>query len=78
MFEYEHEYRLILVENATADEAVRGIALEWDPEKWVDSIRIHPEADEAFVEAVVHVVEQYAPALKGAIQLSAMVGKPPI
>lgn len=69
VFEYEHEYRLILVESATPDESVRGIGLEWDPEKWVESIRIHPEADEAFTEAVVRLVEQYAPALKGGSNL---------
>ncbi|MGO9594615.1 MAG: hypothetical protein ACLQFT_03635 [Steroidobacteraceae bacterium] len=77
VFAYEHEYRLILVASATPDEAVRGIELKWDPERWVDSIRIHPEADKAFTEAVVRVVEHYAPALKRVIQPSVMVEKPP-
>lgn len=77
MFEYEHEYRLTLIEDATPDETVKGIALEWNPETWIEAIRIHPEADLAFAETVVRVVEQYAPALKSGIQPSDMVEKPP-
>jgi hypothetical protein len=77
MFEYENEYRLILIEEATPDETVKGIALEWNPAKWVEAIRIHPEADQAFAQTVVRVVEQYAPALKEAIQPSDMIEKPP-
>jgi hypothetical protein len=78
MFEYEHEYRLILIENVTPDETVKGIALDWNPETWIEAIRIHPEADHAFAETVVRVVDQYAPALRGGIQPSDMVEKPPI
>jgi hypothetical protein len=77
MFEYEHEYRLVLMEDASPDETVKGIALEWHPETWIEAIRIHPEADNAFAETVVRVVEQYAPALKGAIQPSDMIERPP-
>jgi hypothetical protein len=35
MFEYEHEHRLILIEDATPDETVKGIALDWNPEIWI-------------------------------------------
>ncbi len=77
MFEYEHEFRLVLTENSTEDEATKGIELQWDPEIWVESIRIHPEADRPFFEAAERVVEHFAPALKAVIQPSAMSEKPP-
>jgi hypothetical protein len=78
MFEYEHEYRLVFIKDATPDETVKGIALEWNPEAWIEAIRIHPEADKVFAETVVREVEQYAPALKDRIQPSDMVEEPPL
>ncbi len=77
MFEYEHEHRLILIEDATPDETVKGIALDWNPETWIEAIRIHPEADNAFADTVARVVEQYAPGLRDGIQASDMVQRPP-
>jgi hypothetical protein len=78
MFEYEHEYRLIFFEDATQEATVKGIALDWDPETWIEAIRIHPEADNAFAETVARLVEEYAPALRERIQPSDMVQEPPL
>ena len=60
MFEYEHQYRLTIIEDATQYETVKGIALEWNPETWFEAIRIHPETDHAFEETVLRVAEQCA------------------
>jgi hypothetical protein len=43
----------------------------------VESIRVHPEADAAFMETVKAVVELYAPALKGNVAWSDMNAAPP-
>jgi hypothetical protein len=78
MFEYEHESRIVHIwEEANPDDTVAGYALEWHPEQWVQSIRVHPEADEAFAETVAKVVQQYAPLLKDRIQWSSMTEPPP-
>jgi hypothetical protein len=78
MFEYEREFRIVhFWPEGNPDKPVTGYALEWHPEQWVQSIRIHPEADEAFAETVTKVVEQYAPSLKDRIQWSSMTEAPP-
>lgn len=77
MFEYEHEHRVILIEDATPDETVTGIALDWNPEIRIEAIRIHPEADNAFADTIARVVEHYAPGLRDGIQASDMVQRPP-
>jgi hypothetical protein len=78
MFEYEHEFRIVHIwEEANPDDTVAGYALEWHPEQWVQSIRVHPEEDEAFAETVAKVVEQYAPLLKDRIQWSSITEPPP-
>jgi hypothetical protein len=78
MFDYERELRIVHVwEDVNPDNSVTGYALEWHPERWIQSIRVHPEADEAFAETVVKVVEQYAHALKEHVRWSAMMEPPP-
>ena len=78
MFDYEHEYRVVLIrEEENPDDNVKGYEVEWHPEKWVQSIRVHPEADEAFAETVRKVVEHYAPALKKCVKWSSMTESPP-
>src|SRR5207302_9017444 len=81
MFAYEHEVRVVLFTDEK-DEAPNeyeplGHCLEWDPERIVESIRVHPEADPSFMETVAATVEHYAPALKGRVEWSAMNAPPP-
>jgi hypothetical protein len=78
MFDYEHEYRIVLIwEEENPGDNIKGYELAWDPEKWVQSIRVHPEADEAFAQTVLKVVEHYAPALKKYVKWSSMTESPP-
>ena len=77
MFAYEQEVRVVLATDGEDDAEILGHPLEWDPEKHVESIRVHPEADNSFMETVSAAVEQYAPALKGQIAWSAMNAGPP-
>ena len=73
-----NEFRIVHIwEDASPDDTVTGYALEWHPEQWVQSIRVHPQADEAFAETVTKVVEQYATPLKDRIQWSSMTESPP-
>ena len=76
MFEYEREVRIVLAKEEL--EAVPGHAIDWDPSSQVDAVFIHPEADEAFFQAAVGIVDQYAPALRPRTQWSAMRERPPL
>ena len=51
--------------------------VEWDPEKALENIWVHPDADYSFMETVVGVVEHYVPALKANVWWSAMQARPP-
>ena len=81
MFAYEQEVRVVLStdwkDGAHPDRDTLGHALEWDPEKSVELIRVHPEADYSFMETVTAAVEHYAPALKDRVAWSAMNARPP-
>lgn len=81
MFAYEQEVRIILsTENdapTNPDQETGGKGLDWIPETNVESIRVHPEADAAFMETVKAVVAQYAPALKDSVAWSDMNAAPP-
>jgi len=81
MFAYEQEVRVVLStdgnDGADPERETLGHCLEWDPEKSVELIRIHPEADCSFMETVTAVVEHYAPALKDRVAWSAMNAGPP-
>jgi hypothetical protein len=77
MFAYEQEVRVVrFVDEEGAAESL-GQGLAWDPEEIVESIRVHPEADDSFMETVTAAVEHYAPALKGRVARSAMDEPPP-
>lgn len=52
MFEYEHEVQLVIASDGEVEEDVLGRPLEWDPEKSVELIRVHPEADRSFMQTV--------------------------
>jgi hypothetical protein len=80
MFAYEREVRIVrseIVNEAMPDEGVLGLPLAWEPERHVERIRVHPEADFSFFETVTAVVEQYVPGLRNCVEWSAMRNGPP-
>ena len=80
MFAYEQEVRIVFStenENTDSESEVRGIALDWNPENNVESIRVHPEADAAFMDTVKAVVQDYAPAWGDRVAWSDMNAAPP-
>ena len=77
MFDYEREVRIVL-EKQDFENGVLGHEVDWDLEKHVEFIRVHPEADNSFLETVSSVVDDYAPALKGRVAWSAMKEPPPL
>lgn len=81
MFAYEQEVRIVLFTDGKdaedPEKEALGHGVEWDPEKNVQLIRVHPEADYSFMETVTATVEHYAPALRGRVEWSAMSALPP-
>ena len=78
MFEYENEVRIVQAIEGDAEAGVLGHPIDWDPEKWIELISVHPEADSSFMETVTGAVADYAPALKDRVQWSAMREVPPL
>lgn len=81
MFAYEQEVHIVLSTENDPQEGPKqetpGKGFDWIPETNVESIRVHPEADAAFMETVKAVVEQFAPALKDCVTWSDMNAAPP-
>jgi hypothetical protein len=83
MFAYEREVRIVHSEidnidnQVIPDEGILGLPVAWDPERHIECIRVHPEADFSFFETVTGVIEKYAPALRGCVKWSAMRDGPP-
>src|SRR5436190_24214495 len=81
MFADEQEVRIVLStgkdDAADSGPEVRGKAIDWSPETNVESIRVHPEADAAFMDTVKAVVQDYAPALGDSVAWSDMNAAPP-
>jgi hypothetical protein len=80
MFAYEREVRIVRSEigdEVMPDEKILGVPLAWEPERHLEFIRVHPEADFSFFETVTAVIEQYAPALRDCVEWSAMKDGPP-
>jgi hypothetical protein len=77
MFAYEQEVRVVLFVESDDGAETLGQGVAWDPEKIVESVRVHPEADDSFMETVKATVEHYAPALRGRVARSAMNERPP-
>lgn len=80
-FAYEREVRVVLSvdgkDGSETEQEVLGRGLEWDPERNLEQIRIHPEADNSFRETVAGLVEIFAPSLKERVALSEMNARPP-
>jgi hypothetical protein len=65
MFAYENEIRVV----HECDVEATGYSLAWNPEKNVETIHVHPGADNSFMDTVARTVTYYAPALKEACRL---------
>jgi hypothetical protein len=81
MFEYEQEVRVIVTPwtqdpNLRKDES--GFRYPIDTAGLPDAIRIHPEADQSFMETVVAVVGSYAPVRGERVTWSAIRERPPL
>ena len=67
MFAYEQEVRVVLVEHLDdpkhPERITFGVGRDWDPERHLESIRVHPEAPFWFMEAVTETVRAHAPGL---------------
>jgi len=77
MFAYEQEVRVVLSTDGRNEIEVLSRCLEWDPERNVELVRVHPEADNSFMQTVTAAVEHYAPALNLHVIRSAMNARPP-
>jgi hypothetical protein len=75
MFDYEREVRIILEKEEF--EAALGHTIDWDPSIQINAVFIHPEADEAFFQTAIDIIDRYAPALRTRTQWSAMREQPP-
>jgi hypothetical protein len=80
-FAYEREVRVVFFtdrkDGPDSEQEILGHELDWDPEKNLEQIRIHPEGDNSFMETVTAIVELYAPALKDRVAWSEMNARPP-
>lgn len=81
MFQYEHEVRAIIT-NDFSDSRITwyelGCTFDFDPEFFISSIAVHPEADSTLMDAVVRAVRDYAPKLAENVAWSAMREPPPL
>ncbi len=75
-FEYEQEFRILLTKEAASEES--GLPIDWNPEEHLVGIRVHPEADTSFMQAVAAAIADYAPALKDCVIWSDMREPPPV
>ena len=77
MFKYEEEIRIVHFDENDEIDKTSGLKLEFDFEKLIDSVRIHPQADSVFFETVQSIVEKYAPDFQGKVTWSDMKLDPP-
>ena len=80
MFQYEHEVRAI-INDATGLPVTQhefGCTCDFDVEKLISSIAVHPEADSTLMDAVIRAVRDYAPSLSDKVAWSKMREPPPL
>lgn len=77
VFAYEQEIRVVFIDGEHTERQALGRCLEWNPDRYVESIRVHPDADQSFLETVTETINQYAPRLKDCVSWSAMNAPPP-
>ena len=52
------KFEFVLISDGEVEENILGRRLEWNPEKNVELIRVHPEADYSFMETVSAAVKR--------------------
>ena len=78
MFSYEDEVRIVFYDDHNETGATKGVRLDFDFEHLIESVRVHPEADESFFRVVQNIVETYAKDFTGDVVWSDMKMGPPI
>jgi hypothetical protein len=78
LFAYEQEVRIVrFIDEEHPVPEIVGYELAWDIDNCVESIRVHPEAKQSFMDTVIATVECYAHRLKDKVAWSAMNALPP-
>ncbi|ADL55682.1 hypothetical protein [Gallionella capsiferriformans] len=77
MYAYENEVRIVHFDENEEMQIAKGMQLAFDLEQYIESIRVHPQAEPAFFSTVRSVVETYAPNFKGEVIWSDMKLGPP-
>jgi hypothetical protein len=72
MFAYEEEVRIVFHDENDETGAARGVRLDFDFERLIESVRVHPEANDSFFDTVQTTVNSYAPNFAGSVVWSDM------
>jgi hypothetical protein len=81
MFEYENEVRIIAHNDTSNPSLIKGefgFQLLFDPERSLDTVVVHPEADQSFMDVVVSAVDKYSQPLRDRVVWSTMKERPPL
>jgi hypothetical protein len=81
MFSYENEVRFIAEadhNNPNLNKGEFGFEYGIEPERFIEKIVVHPQADESFRETVMLLVDGLAPTLGNKVEWSEMHEKPPL
>jgi len=77
MYKYEDEVRIVYFDEDDEMQAASGVRLKFDFEQYIESIRVHPQAEQVFFDTVRAIVEKYAPNFEGKVIWSDMKLDPP-
>ena len=77
MFSYEEEVRIVFYDEKNKTGATDGVRLDFDFEHLIESVRVYPEADKSFFDAVQNIVKTYAQNYMGNVAWSDMKLGPP-
>lgn len=78
MFAYEEEVRIVFHDENNETGASKGVRLDFDFEHLIESVRVHPEANELFFDTVQKIVYTYAKDFAGSVIRSDMALRPPL
>lgn len=78
MFAYEEEVRIVFRDENNEVGATRGVRLNFNFEQLIESVRIHPGANDSFFDTVQTIVNTYAPNFAGTVVWSDMALQPPL
>ena len=76
MFSYENEIRIFHLSEQNEEDA-KGVRLKFNFSNLIESVRVHPKADDVFYETVQELVGEFAPDFKGTFAWSDMKLQPP-